>query len=475
MGTRGGRVFGLGLAAVLCAACATSGPARLDWSAEEVRALLDDMASFRGWKVDALPAVAVLSPEEFTRARTRSLRRGCEERSRILEERKADPKVHPRPEDCGALEAPRPRKNANIVTGFYSDDDQAVWLLDLEALLRAWGWPVDRAMMQEHLAQVLPHELHHHVQHQRLGRAMQEAELLAPDERRAWDALVEGDADLVALIQGARMLGYDWEFRLEKLLHQSLASPLQGHSYQHVESPFVGGDGNLERALVAGAYTSSMAFMIELYYQGGFKAIDRAYAHPPRSTEQVLHPKKYLAGELPVGAPEHALPPGMEVQRSTQDGELYLRAMLSTCTGWLRACELASGWAGDRWTWLEEGGKVRALVWTQVWDTEQDARKFFQPPDPEDQCLGKALAASLQRAIAAEAREAEKKAGKSARQGEAEVAAGPGGEAGPPTPTVISRLEGRKTGFVVGLEAALAEPILEAFFAAPVVVPPPEP
>ena len=37
----------------------------------------------------------------------------------------------------------------------------------------------------------------------------------------------------------------------------------------------------------------------------------------------------------------------------------------------------ASGWGGDRWQLLEKDGR-QALVIKSVWDTENDARNFFE-------------------------------------------------------------------------------------------------
>src|SRR5205823_39355 len=54
-------------------------------------------------------------------------------------------------------------------------------------------------------------------------------------------------------------------------------------------------------------YTAGVEFATTLYKRGGFKAINAALADPPRSTEQIMHPEKYLSTPrdqpVPVGLP----------------------------------------------------------------------------------------------------------------------------------------------------------------------------
>ena len=47
-------------------------------------------------------------------------------------------------------------------------------------------------------------------------------------------------------------------------------------------------------------YQPGLIFVNGIWARGGWEAIDRAYARLPDSTEQVLHPEKYEAREMPV-------------------------------------------------------------------------------------------------------------------------------------------------------------------------------
>src|SRR4029079_13449474 len=47
-------------------------------------------------------------------------------------------------------------------------------------------------------------------------------------------------------------------------------------------------------------YTTGLSFVQGLENKGGWDAVNQAFAAPPDSTEQVLHPAKYAAHEAPV-------------------------------------------------------------------------------------------------------------------------------------------------------------------------------
>jgi hypothetical protein len=455
MRAHAGTCIGVALIAGLGLGCATPRPARVEMPADEMVSVLAQIETFRGLRLDILPTLITLSPAEFTRWETEDMRQSCRRRKTKPEAGSCGPASLAADEDCEKLEADPPRKNEAFHSGFYHADRQTIVLLDMQALLEDWGWSFDKRELDEERATSVAHELQHYLQYVHYPLKDTPGADKEPDELAALTALKEGDATLVGAIYGAKAMGYDWKFRLEKMLHQSQTSMNQGSSYHAARPAWVGGVKNIDPAIDFGSYTAGLAFVVELYHRGGFAAVDRAYASPPRSTEQVLHPAKYISGELPVEVPAHALPAGLEASDSERFGELYVRAILSTCTGWLRSCDMATGWAGDRWTWIKEGGKTKALVWTLVWDREEDAKKFYAPPDPRDRCLKDSLSAILR--------------GYQRR----EVA--PGSKDWRVDIPVTARIRGRRTGYVVGLPPEQAEPILEAFFAAPIADPPPAP
>lgn len=130
------------------------------------------------------------------------------------------------------------------------------------------------------------------------------------------------------------------------------------------------------------SYDQGLTFVTALKKNGGWTAVDEAYTKPPVSTEQVLHPQKYLAGEqpVPVTVPDlgPALGSGWTPVATNDLGELGVRLLLSgqpdSRSG---ATPAAVGWGGDTYrVWTNGDGT--ALVWRTAWDTSQDADEFQQ-------------------------------------------------------------------------------------------------
>ena len=128
-------------------------------------------------------------------------------------------------------------------------------------------------------------------------------------------------------------------------------------------------------------YSSGSRFVEALYNDGGFAAIDAAWLDPPRSTEQILHPERYLAGDAPqivaLNPLTDTLGVGWEQIADDILGEFFLREYLDQQLAASAAERLAEGWGGDRYAvyWNETtGGLVMAL--RLVWDTAADAAEF---------------------------------------------------------------------------------------------------
>jgi hypothetical protein len=125
-------------------------------------------------------------------------------------------------------------------------------------------------------------------------------------------------------------------------------------------------------------YTLGRAFAVALHARGGWPAVRAAWDAPPRSSEQVLHPEKYAAGEAPREVDPGPAPAGARPIADGVLGEAFIRTLLGAS-----AETAAAGWGGDRYrTWDVDGRTL--LAWRSVWDSESDAREFRE-----------ALAASL--------------------------------------------------------------------------------
>jgi hypothetical protein len=123
-----------------------------------------------------------------------------------------------------------------------------------------------------------------------------------------------------------------------------------------------------------------VGFARGLYLKAGWAGVDQAYADPPVSTEQILHPERYPKDtprnpDLPDLAP--ALGPGWTTDDTGVLGEWRTLLVLESFLGTEEAVLAASGWDGDQYALLSspEGSRT-ALVLLTRWDTVRDAHEF---------------------------------------------------------------------------------------------------
>jgi hypothetical protein len=131
-------------------------------------------------------------------------------------------------------------------------------------------------------------------------------------------------------------------------------------------------------------------FVDRLREAGGWPSVNDAWANPPESTEQILHPKLY-PGDRPVpvdvGDVAGRLGGGWaEAWRETM-GELRIGVWLAdgqpgTQQGPKAPIELpranaAAGWGGDSLVSLDGPDGTWAVVWQTTWDSPEDAGQFI--------------------------------------------------------------------------------------------------
>ena len=192
----------------------------------------------------------------------------------------------------------------------------------------------------------LAHEITHLLQNQ-----FRSPSLITSDQRWAWIALVEGDADFTAdtYIAGSRS-------RLLSLKAYKIESldKISGFPYQY-------GSG----------------FISALFMKDGWNQVNYAYINPPRSTEEILHPEIYLAGGSFKQV--EALFPGLngwKVMLTDTFGENFIRVMLENGLSREVATEASAGWGGDNLT-LFSRDENYLVTWRINWDTLDDASEFI--------------------------------------------------------------------------------------------------
>ncbi|MEA2620130.1 MAG: hypothetical protein QOC97_903, partial [Chloroflexota bacterium] len=111
-------------------------------------------------------------------------------------------------------------------------------------------------------------------------------------------------------------------------------------------------------------------------------AVNAYFSRMPKSTEQIMHPEKYTAGEAPVAV---TLPADLATRMGTgwtvplQDtfGEFQIGIWLREAgVAAAEATAAAAGWGGDRLAVVEGPGGAWAVAFHTEWDTPADAAQF---------------------------------------------------------------------------------------------------
>ena len=188
------------------------------------------------------------------------------------------------------------------------------------------------------------------------------------DEILARMALVEGDASLAmteyVLAHVAELTAEDWAALQEgddEASQQALeaAPPIIRETF---EFPYVAGQE-----------------FVQVLQEKGWPAVDAAFADPPQSTEQILHPDKYFSRDEPQIV---ALPPltdtlgaGWRLLEADTFGEFQTRLYLAQRLDEATAGLASQGWDGDRYAvYAQDGAEV--LVFATAWDSPADRKEF---------------------------------------------------------------------------------------------------
>ncbi len=137
------------------------------------------------------------------------------------------------------------------------------------------------------------------------------------------------------------------------------------------------------REYADGVYEGGLPFVTALFEANGWDTVNQAYIDPPKSTEQILHPEKYIEERdepTMVEMPDLAVALGgtWTLQDSDVLGELYTRTYLENYLSRGAAQSAAEGWDGDSLVYLKNEAGEWLLVWRLTWDTTEDAEEFFE-------------------------------------------------------------------------------------------------
>jgi len=178
---------------------------------------------------------------------------------------------------------------------------------------------------------------------------------------------------MLALIKGAAAIG-----------QQYIAST---ENQENTEYPIDESPPSFTSADLAFPYVAGYAFYEYLINEFGNTAIRNALSNPPISTEQVLHPKKYVYKEVPLPVQDIslsiALGDNWALINSDTLGEwktyLYLAYNFDEKSGIAdsTAQEAAKGWGGDQFLVYQDINTGQSILYAHwLWDSPSEAEEF---------------------------------------------------------------------------------------------------
>ncbi|MBK9053413.1 MAG: hypothetical protein IPL78_21685 [Chloroflexi bacterium] len=212
------------------------------------------------------------------------------------------------------------------------------------------------------------HEFVHALQDQYFDLSALGDEEITGDASLAFRALAEGDATLVEYLYAFQYLDAD---QLQTLLSESSA----------VDTEVLDSAPPVLANLLLFPYIEGLSFVQALVSEGDWALVDEAWANPPASTEQILHPSRYLAGDLPETV---TLEPLLDTLGADWDlldedvlGEFFLREYLAQQLDEATASAAAEGWGGDQYAvYWDDRQELMVMTLRTTWDTAEDATQF---------------------------------------------------------------------------------------------------
>jgi hypothetical protein len=249
--------------------------------------------------------------------------------------------------------------------GYYNSTTKEVVLLEgqnpLAMLNSSLGEGID--------ARVLVHELTHALQDQHFSLAARLRPSVNGDQMLALRSVAEADA---ILSEYAYLFGglYDWVPGYARAIIEADARELVFPGV-----PAVIADK------MRFQYSAGLKFVSNFMGKHGWLLVNLIHTYPPLSTEQILHPEKYLSMPDPPTDIRFkdlaALFSGewREIENDTL-GELMVQCLFKQFLGSATAAVIAKGWDGDRLVAYRRGDEV-AFIWATTWDSARDAQEFF--------------------------------------------------------------------------------------------------
>lgn len=244
------------------------------------------------------------------------------------------------------------------IAGYYDADTTELVVVTREGELRA----IDKV--------TTAHEIVHALQDQHFDLIELDESVEGEDERFAMTALIEGDATVAMTL-----------YMLESLDPMELAEIFEDSMINPGETDVLENAPRYVAESLTFPYEAGQVFVEALHQEGGFELVNAAFEDPPTSTEQILHPEKYLADDrdepLDVSTTDltSSLGDGWEMVVEDTLGEWDIQIMLEELeTG--NASDAAQGWGGTEYAIYQADDEALATLAT-AWDTDEDRAEFL--------------------------------------------------------------------------------------------------
>jgi hypothetical protein len=227
---------------------------------------------------------------------------------------------------------------------------------------------------------VMVHELVHALQDQHFNlERFEDTPDGQSDKDLAIHALIEGEATAVML---------NYLLKPQKLDITALRIPLttifdQLQKTDDQRAEVLNSSPAAIRESLLFPYTYGAGFIQHVLQRSSWQQVSSAYSAPPDSTEQILHPEKFLRRDYPVTIELARLeePLDKTVVRRTFDtnGEFGYLIILAEYLDKETARSAAEGWDGDQFALYENPTTGNLLLaHLSIWDDESEAKEFAE-------------------------------------------------------------------------------------------------
>jgi hypothetical protein len=248
----------------------------------------------------------------------------------------------------------------------YGEQIGAFYDPDKKAVFNVRGLNLGKGLSDAMLA----HELTHMLQDQNFNiKSILDDKKRNDDEKLSHSSLIEGDATLLMQLYYLDSLSFSilWD----------AVSALFVEQKEFHEAPMV-----LQENIMF-PYMKGLIFVTFIYQKNGWKGLNDCYHRLPASTEEILHPSKYL---LNNDKPVKIVWPVLKMFKDGYDlieenvlGEFNTGVLFKHFLGKYYSARAWEGWGGDEYQVYENknNGKL-SLIWLTLWDTLPDADEFLK-------------------------------------------------------------------------------------------------